>query len=123
MAKTMKNLGNVLPDGKKVINRDTFESSYIRMLVNDVVDNLDFSNTDELQTAMKKRIKSLMECLKMLFNVNICKNAKDYLCAEWSAIIIHTGFEIMNYNAMKSGGIKYNAERIKALRQKYLKTD
>lgn len=105
-----KNLGNI----------SEFECSACVAIADDMVGGLRFSDTDELALAMKNTMKRYFDCVKIISCSEIGKKEKDILCGKWSAAVILTGFDMMNYIAIKSGALRPNKHRISALRKRYL---
>lgn len=106
--------------GKQIINCSLSLSDYLNVLLNEVIYNLDFYEEDELICAMKTRLQNYLTCMDMILKQDVCKTTKDSITAQWGAIIMHIGFDIMNYIAMKSGGIRSNPRRIIKLREHYM---
>lgn len=106
-----KNLGNI---------SDEIECPTCVTIAGDVVSGMKFSDTDELTLAMKNTMKRYFDCVKIISHSEIGKKEKHYLCGEWSAAVILTGFDMMNYIAIKSGALRPNKRRISILRKRYL---
>lgn len=77
--------------------------SYVTELVDRMMARIELSDIDDdpILTAMRKKLVQSLTCLNMTMTVEMKSVAREYLCAQWAAIVMSIGFDMEYYRRIR----------------------